>query len=270
MTDSDGVEEAFEGQLRMAVTSAARYAEQMERAREDARRRAAQRSEQESGELTSRLEAERVAARAAYQPTQSQQWWEQADAERIGAAYQSARAWSSEDAEAARAAAHMRDEISRRYGVDVDGQDAQQVRDRIAEREAQTRQQAERAEAAMHITEATAAEVEEQRHREAAEFEPDLADRAAAHERAQQEADRAGSAQAAAEVSYDSAERREADAARLRSQGIDERSVDARMRADVSQGRPAHEAVEHARRAPKKAAARGTSQPQRQRSGLSR
>lgn len=265
MTDTDGVEESFEGQLRLVVTTAARLAEQMERAREEALRRSTKSSEREQRDLGSRLEAERMAARAVHQPAQSEDWWQHADADRIGAAYQAAQAWRAEDPEAAKSAEYIREELSRRYGVDGRTPGGQS-----AAKETEVREQTDRAEAAMHLSEAAAAQVEEQRQREAAEFEPDPADRDAAHADADASADRASRSASAADAAYDSAERREADAAAMRGRGIDDRAVDARMRADVSQGQPPHEAVAQGRKATTKAGSRRGGQLQRERPGLGR
>jgi len=68
---------------------------------------------------------------------------------------------------------------------------------------------------------------------------------------------------------YDTAERRYSTANELEAQGIESTVVATRMRADVSQGRPATEAVKGRGKAPK---ARRTkvSAPQRQRGGLGR
>ncbi|WP_407318535.1 hypothetical protein UQW22_17870 [Isoptericola halotolerans] len=48
---SDGIEEAFEGQLRVLVSTAGQVGERFARAREDALRRAKAASEQEAREL---------------------------------------------------------------------------------------------------------------------------------------------------------------------------------------------------------------------------
>ncbi|RCK69939.1 hypothetical protein DT076_07945 [Desertihabitans brevis] len=61
--------------------------------------------------------------------------------------------------------------------------------------------------------------------------------------RAEVEDDRAREARADGVRSYDSAERRDATAAALEARGIDPRTVATRMRADVSQARPATEAT---------------------------
>ena len=56
--ESDGIAEAFEGQLRVLVTAAGQVGERIARAREDALRRAQAASEREARELRTRFEAE--------------------------------------------------------------------------------------------------------------------------------------------------------------------------------------------------------------------
>ncbi len=118
--ESDGIEEAFEGQLRVLVTAAGQIAERIARAREDAMRRAQAASEQEARELASRLAAERRTARTELGNVHRAEWWDRATPEQIGHTYQVARVWAQEDPEAARAEGRMREELRTRYGVDVD------------------------------------------------------------------------------------------------------------------------------------------------------
>lgn len=59
--ESDGIEEAFEGQMRLLVTAAAQAGDRLARMREDALRRAQATSEREARELQSRLAGEQRA-----------------------------------------------------------------------------------------------------------------------------------------------------------------------------------------------------------------
>ncbi|MFX7793128.1 hypothetical protein ABTK00_22065, partial [Acinetobacter baumannii] len=79
-----GIEEAFDGQLRIAVTAAGRIGEALARAREDAARRAQAQSEQEARELSSRFEAEKRAARVELGSVYRSDWWDRATPEQIG------------------------------------------------------------------------------------------------------------------------------------------------------------------------------------------
>lgn len=260
--ESDGIEEAFEGQLRVLVTAARQIAERMARAREDALRRAQAASEQEARELQSRFAAEQRAARVEMSNVHRAEWWDRATPEQIGHTYQVARAWSKEEPEAVRAEQRMRDELRTRYSVDVEnaGADPEAVRqavqrelaksehDRASVAAEQSRSEQERAEAQRLMTMADQDERRAEESRAAAEHEPDPEERVRA-----------------------AAERRADTAQSLEAQGIDREVVATRMRADVSQGKPATEAVKGAGKAeaPKALKTRGHS-TQIQRSGLGR
>lgn len=120
MAESDGIEEAMEGQLRILVTAASQVGQMMTRLREEALRRAREHSIQEHRELQSRLDAERAAARAELSNVHQPDWWDRATPEQIGHSYQVARGWAGEDQEAARAEMRMRAELQSRYAIDVD------------------------------------------------------------------------------------------------------------------------------------------------------
>lgn len=279
--ETDGIEEAFEGQLRVLVTAAGQVGERIARAREDAQRRAQAASEQEARELASRLAAEQRAARAELAAVYRSDWWDRATPEQIGRTFQVARAWSQEDPEAVRAEARMRDELRTRYGVDVDQAHADPAAVRAAVERAEherTQGDAERARAAAENAEAVRlmqhADRDDERAeqaRAAAEHEPDPGERARATAEAEQREKTAGGAREDGRVLYDSAERRSATASDLEAKGIDQEVVATRMRADVSQAKPATEAVKAGRAttSPKarKTRARGA---QVQRTGLDR
>lgn len=253
--ESDGIEEAFEGQMRMVAMTAARAGEMFARAREDARRRAQQSSEREARELTSRLEAEKLAARAQYADVQRSEWWDRATPDEIGQRFQTARAWQNEDPEAARAEQHMRGEIKSRYGIDVpaDGRtvSGSQVttavqgsldQDRQAA-EQRRRAEQERAEAFRLETESRQDDRAADEARSSAEFEPDLNEREQATVEAAQRDAESASARNKGEVLYDSAERRDATAQELSNQGVSEKAIAARMHEDKGQAKPPIAAV---------------------------
>lgn len=343
--ESDGIEEAFVGQMRVLVTAAARVGETFARGREEAKRRALERSQREARELESRLESERRAAHVEFGNVYRNEWWDKATPLDIGNTYQNARAWANEDPEAVRAEARMRDELRSRYGIDVDNTraDPAAVREAV-ERAEQNRGQsdaerqrsaAEEAEAARLLSEAdrannaaanartqepepSSAEAEppapatttialtdeelayvreglaraaaerehdaspdswdedekpdyehmEQRGREAGEVQG-LRDRLAREQASQAEARSAGAVHAAQRL-YDSADRRQVTAADLETKGLSAEAVSAKMRADVSQGKPATEAVKGpVGKSPKARKSRGRT-PQAQRSEPSR
>ncbi|MGV2853054.1 hypothetical protein ACNPON_16160 [Glutamicibacter sp. AGC13] len=283
--ETDGIEEAFQGQLRVLVTAAGQIAERMGRAREDALRRAQASSEQEARELQSRFAAEQRAARAEMGNVHRAEWWDRATPEQIGHTYQLARAWSKEEPEAVRAEQRMRDELRTRYSVDVDntGADPEAVRqavqrelaksehDRAAAAAEQSRSEQERAEARRLMTMADQDERRAGESRAAAEHEPDPEERVRAAAEAEQREAQADRAREDGRTVYDSAERRAGTAQSLEAQGIDREVVATRMRADVSQGKPATDAVKGAgkAKAPKGRKIRGHG-IQVQRAGLDR
>lgn len=128
--ESDGIEEAIEGQMRLLVTAAAQAGERLARMREDALRRAQATSEREARELQSRLAAEQRAVRADLAGIQRADWWESATPERIAQAYESAVAWRDEEPEAARAEARIIDELRTRHGITPDQLRAQVAAER--------------------------------------------------------------------------------------------------------------------------------------------
>jgi len=279
--ETDGIEEAFEGQLRVLVTAAAQIGERIARAREDAQRRAQATSEQEARELTSRLAAEQRAARAELGNVYRSEWWDRATPEQIGHTYQVARAWSQEDPEAVRAETRMRDELRTRYGVDVDRTHADPAavrsaleraeKDRAHAEAERTRAAAENAEAARLMQQADRDDARADQARAAAEHEPDPDERARAAAEVEQRETTAAGTQQDGRTLYDSAERRSATATELEAQGIEREAVTARMQADVSQAKPPGEAVKGGATVKgakaRKARARG---PQVQRTGLGR
>ncbi|MGJ3404149.1 hypothetical protein [Glutamicibacter sp. Je.9.36] len=283
--ETDGIEEAFQGQLRVLVTAAGQIAERMGRAREDALRRAQASSEQEARELQSRFAAGQRAARAEMGNVHRAEWWDRATPEQIGHTYQLARAWSKEEPEAVRAEQRMRDELRTRYSVDVDntGADPEAVRqavqrelaksehDRAAAAAEQSRSEQERAEARRLMTMADQDERRAGESRAAAEHEPDPEERVRAAAEAEQREAQADRAREDGRTVYDSAERRAGTAQSLEAQGIDREVVATRMRADVSQGKPATDAVKGAgkAKAPKGRKIRGHG-IQVQRAGLDR
>lgn len=284
MSESDGIEEAMDGQLRILVTAASQVGQMLARLREEALRRAEARSIQEHRELQSRLDAERAAARAELGNVHQRDWWDRATPEQIGHSYQVARAWAGEDQEAARAELRMRDELQSRYAIDVNntGVDPSSVQQLVrlqlerAERdlanaaEERNRAAAEEAEAARLMADANQAE-------QAAENARAIADRPGNDseaflteaERSERDAMRY---REDSQNTYDSSQRRDATAASLERQGINEQAIGARMRSDVSNAKPATEAARNG--AAKKSSAKARPSrgrgAQMQRSGLER
>lgn len=279
--ESDGIEEAFEGQLRVALTAAGQIGERFARAREESLRRAQAQSEQEARELQARIAAERGASRVELAQVHRPEWWDKAEPQDVGRAYQLARAWADSDPEAVRAEQRIKDEVRNRYGVDVDtaNGDPAQVQAAVARAEQlQREQQEQRAHAAADaadaqslMTDAERADQAAERARDAAEHEPDPAERGQAAADAATHETTADRLRNDAAPAYDSAERREALASDLKGRGLAEEHVATRLRADVSYGMPATEATRStSSKAPKARKNRGSRGAQVQRSGLDR
>lgn len=255
--ETDGIAEAFDGQIRVAVTAAAQVGQAIANLREQALRRATAASEQEARELRSRLDAERQAARAEVAHVDRAEWWENSTPEQIGHTYQVARAWQSEDQELARAEQRMSAELRDRYGIDArdTGADAAEVRqlirlqaeraerDRAAADAERTRAAAEEAEALRLLAFADQEDRRADEARAAAEYEPDPAERDRAQAEAEQRDAIADRSREDGKSLYDSAERRSSTAEELEGRGIAQETVATRMRADVSQAKPATAAV---------------------------
>jgi hypothetical protein len=279
--ESDGIDEVFEGQLRVAITAAGQIGERIARAREEAQHRAQASSEQEARELASRLAAEQRTARAELGAVHRPEWWDHATAEQIGRSHQLARAWANEDPEAVRAGQRIRDEVRTRHGIDVDntGADPEDVRleleraerDRANAAAEQSRAHQENAEAQLLMAQADHEDRRADQARAAAEHGPDADERIRAAAAAEQSEARAAQAAADGATLYDSAERRADTARELEAKGMNSEVVATRIRADVSQGKPATEAVTGSGKTKaakaRKAAGRG---PKVQRSGLDR
>lgn len=277
--ESDGIEEAFDGQLRIAVTAAGRIGEALARAREDGARRAQAQSEQEARELSSRFEAEKRAARVELGSVYRSDWWDRATPEQIGGVLTTARAWGSEDPEAERAEGRIRDELRTRYGVDVNntGADPAAVQAAVEaerlRRQSETERQrsaTEQAEAVALSRQADEADRAAEAARTSADVAPDEGEREQAQVQAEREQNRADVTREKAEPLYDSAERRERDADKLEQRGIGKEAVSAKMAADVSQGKPATAAVRAEQTQSAKARPNRSRSPKMQRTELGR
>lgn len=311
--DGDGIDDALEGTIRVAVTAAGRAGEMIARQREQEMRAAQARSQQEASELGARLAGERDAARASLTAVYRPEWWDAAQPEDIARAYQTARAWADVDPEAVRAEQRIAQELRDRYGVDMPEQVASNpaaVREALNRaEEARNAAAGEMAAAERDVVEgvgliaqadaidAAADELDGRVHdllsaREGDrldEFESPDADlgevldptpahdpepgrRAEADQLSEKAHDLRGDAQQLddrGQVAYDSADRRRAMAAGMEGKA-DAATVDARVTADVAQGKPAIEATHTSQgRAPKARPNRGQASKQTQR-GLTR
>ena len=253
---SDRIEEALTGQIRLAVTAAGLAGEAIARVRGEQQRQARAASEHEARALQSRLSAEWQTARAELAPVHRPEWWSSATTEQVGHASQVAKAWARDEPDAARAEQRISEELRSRYGIDPAGATADPaVVSAAGERTGQDRKRGagERRAAADGRAEAQLllahADLQDRRADEdrKAEREADLS--AETESTTEVSADLAprgvqlASNGDAAQVRYDSAERREAAARDLSAQSVPKEAVTAKMCADVSQAKPATEAV---------------------------
>lgn len=116
--ESDGIDEALDNAVRLAVMAGARVGSELARAHEDRLREQRQIDEREAGRLASRFEAEKDAALAQLAQVHRPDWWDRADPTRIGEMYAIARAWEADPGGAA-AEERMRQEMWTRHGVHV-------------------------------------------------------------------------------------------------------------------------------------------------------
>ena len=255
MVETDGIEESLEGVTRVAITAGARLGEQLSQAIAQRAREMDARAATEARDLRDRFEAERAAAVAEVRQVHSAEFWNQNDPQRIGQTFATARAWRDFEPEARSAEDRMKVELHDRYGIDTDalGGDPAKVQEWVARLEAQRldrlaqeerrKEQEDRADAAVTLREADRLDAQAAQAEAAAQHEPDPADREAATTQAGELRDASIATRAESAQGNDSAGRRAARAAELEGKQIDQETVATRMRADVSQGRPAADAV---------------------------
>ena len=130
--ESDGIADAFDGQVRIALTVATQMAERFARLQEEHARTAQARTEQQTRELQARFDAQKNAARASLALDKQTEWWSHAGVDDIAAAYETAEAWRAVDDDIVRTSDRMREELRSRYGVDVDNLGAGPATDRDA------------------------------------------------------------------------------------------------------------------------------------------
>ena len=169
--ESDGIEEALESSVRMAVMVGARVGSEIARARDEQLREQRRLDERAAAQLAQRFEAKKQTALAELSQVHRPDWWDRAHldgkAAQIGQTYATARAWAPEAEEAARAERRMREELRERYGIDLDHTDPRTVtaeveawRQRLEEQRRQeadrqrTTETGERAEAALLLDQA--------------------------------------------------------------------------------------------------------------------
>jgi hypothetical protein len=160
-------------------------------------------------------------------------WWDTANGRDVERAHETATAWKDHDPAARDAAEVIRDQVQRRYGLDVDNLGANEatVAEALAKAE-RDREQAEQERRAGRDENAQAVQLLAEADREDRDREQDVTDE---HQHPEALHEEAG-------IKYDSAERRQELAGSL--EGVaDREAVQARLSADQDQGTPPSAAV---------------------------
>lgn len=221
MAEADEIDDALTGQVRVVLTSAAQAAERIYRQREWRQREGTQEASTERDRLSERYESERRAAHAQLRETDRDRWVEKARPDQIGAAYQVARAWSLEnDPYAREVEQRIGRDVKDRYGVDVDGLAGAEVTDQVKQATS------ERAKADAERQQGTSL-------MESAERAPSQS--------------QSNAADTAADLKYDSAERRDAQAAAMLAANVPPAAVEASTLESTSNAEPARNAVKRGR-----------------------
>ena len=215
---SDGVDEAVALQVQTIISVAEQLAEQRARARDMALQQAKMREAQEYRQALERLAAERSVANIQLTMVQQNQWWVKLTPQELGYAYETAREWRELDPEAARMEEMMRHELESRYGVKFGDEP----------RDPNTPQDDRDFQATTMPEQSTETIPTSHSGRPDATIEQNTGERLPE--------DRKG-------MPYDSPERRTMLAEKLEAMGIDRDIIAVRLRADISQGRPATAAV---------------------------
>jgi hypothetical protein len=127
MHEPDGVAEAFEETLKIALSTAGELARAHAIARAERLREARAESEHREREVRAEIEANRAAARVKLSTVTEPQWWDRASEQQITAAWETAVKWRQSDPQAAQAAVRIRAEVEHRFGIDLDHTPASDV-----------------------------------------------------------------------------------------------------------------------------------------------
>ena len=240
---ADGVFEEAEGNMRQALMAAAQLARTATQARQDAAQRATRRDLEEARQLQAQLDAQRVAARAELAPVHESSWWDQAQVRDVARAYETAVTFRDEDQAARDAESRIRQELRDRYDVEVleTGADPAVVRATLVERDTERADRDERQAQARDDQDLAAGLVV---GAEVLEVTADLADA----EEAQDLRDLAADVEHEAELSWDSAKRRELHVEGIKAGPDQAAAATAWKQADVDQARHPREAVQGGRK----------------------
>lgn len=241
--ESDGVEEALGGQLRVAVQAASQVAEKYARFLNQQQAERQRQAVHERRESEARYKAQLESARYAVRDVHNPEWWTSARPQDIGDVYRVAHTWKDHDGDIAKAYAHMQRQLNERYGINASapGADPSLLGHEVARQEGL---------ASREYLEAAALNAQATRAENTAELEardlasPEASERVPASESSMEERPREAEAlrNDAAHI-YDSAARRNSTAEAMKAAGVSDNQVEIRMTADRSFAAPAREAT---------------------------
>jgi hypothetical protein len=223
--ETDGVREAFDDALRIALTVATQLGEKIARIREQFARQREAVSAQTNRELESRFEAERAGMRASLIPLKQPEWWDRATVADIANVRETAVAWRGYDDVARETNDIIDRQVRERYGIDMTRPSA----DPSDVAEALRTAESERAQAIAD---------RERQHEEIAAADMLLL----AADRTDRETARTSSDEQAAQADYDSPTRRDRFAASLAGV-VSPETIATRILADGENARHPNEAV---------------------------
>lgn len=246
-SESDNVEQAVDGAFRSAVTQAAALGRMVAQLREQAIQRAARQEEATSREMQRRYDAERQYARVMLSQADHDGWWNTATTPQVASVVATAQAWKDRDPEIARLASRVDDRAQARWGINPSAriaalspaqrhQEAQQLSTMLAVDELDPNDPLHTLVADMDRLEHDTVDVVDQQDQTG--HQPTEADR-------QDQQPGQEHAQVAPQDQPQSARDQQLDEfeALLRSNGIDERTIAARMLPERANAKPAHEAA---------------------------
>ena len=260
---ADGVFEEAEGNIRQQLMAAAQLARTATQARQDAAQRATRRDLEEARQLQAQLDAQRVAARAELAPVHESSWWDQAQVRDVARAYETAVTFRDEDQAARDAESRIRQELRERYDVEVleTGAVPAVVRAALVDRDTERAERDERQAQARDNQDLAAGLVV---GAEVLEVSADLADAEEAQDLRDLAAGLEDAVEHNAEMSWDSAVRRELHVEGIKAGPDQAAAATAWKQADVDQARHPREAVQGGRKGKSPRARVPASTPDRQ------
>lgn len=274
MNDTDNLDEPLEQVLQHGMAIASQLGREVSRMWQQRMEEKAKMAEREARRLQMAYDADKGTALAALKPTGDSKWWDQAKPKDVVEAYRIANTWKDHDPAAAQAEKNIRDQAQARYGIDgealADGKgatapeveprheqardaEAQAILDRTEGNQQSTVAAAEYARADNAREEAATAEHagptadEEAWYRE--QFLTSSPESLESESRATDANEAVGQSEHAGDkatihagAAYNSAERQEALAARMRDAGAPEKGIAARQFAESQQKHP----IDHA------------------------